>query len=146
MGISAYAGGSEEVVLKRPGGRARTVRHAELVEDVAHVPGNGLFADEEFVGDGVIGLAGGEQAENLRFSFAEWAGRLTCTIRWLGDPSEPRLGVELLEQPTRGFDLKTTPVLVAPLLTDRRQQQTGLRLFVWHLQVTPGLARLPQRR
>ena len=37
MGISAYAGGSDEVVLKRPGGRARTIRPAELVEDVAHV-------------------------------------------------------------------------------------------------------------
>ena len=71
MGISAYAGGSEEVVLKRPGGRARTVRHAELVEDIAHVPGNGPFTDEELVGNGVIGLAGGEKAENLRFPFAE---------------------------------------------------------------------------
>ena len=71
LGISAYPGGSDEVMLKRPGGRARTVRHAELVEDVAHVPGNGLFADEKLVGDGVIGLAGGKQTEDLRLSFAE---------------------------------------------------------------------------
>ncbi|MND00507.1 hypothetical protein D3C83_191490 [compost metagenome] len=58
-------------MVECPGSRARTVRDAELVEDVAHVPGDGLVADEELVGDGVIGLAGGKQTENLRFSFAE---------------------------------------------------------------------------
>ena len=55
MGISAYA--SDEVVLERPGGRARTARHTKLVEDVAHMPGDSLFGDEEFVGDGAIRLA-----------------------------------------------------------------------------------------
>ena len=61
LGISAYR--SDEVVLERPGGRARAVRHAKLVEDVAHMPGDSLFADEEIVGDGAIRLAGGKQTE-----------------------------------------------------------------------------------
>src|SRR5688572_30071544 len=146
LGISAYAGGSEEVVLKRPGGRARTVRHAELVEDVAHVPGDSLFADKELVGDGAIRLAGRQQPKHLRLTFAERAASLRrCPLRLLGDAGEPRHGVELREQPARGLELETTAVLIAPLFTDRREQEAGMRVFVRHLQLTPGLARLPQR-
>ena len=69
LGISAYA--SDEFVLERPGGRARAVRHAKFVEDVAHMPGDSLFADEELVGDGAVRLAGREQPKNLRLAFAE---------------------------------------------------------------------------
>src|SRR5262245_41278388 len=45
LGISAYD--SDEVVLEGPGCRSRTARHPKLVEDVAHMPGHSLFADEE---------------------------------------------------------------------------------------------------
>ena len=145
MGISAYF--SDEVVLERPGGRARTARHAKLVEDVAYMPGDSLLADEELVGDATIRLAGRKQPKYLRLAFAEQADLLTRGAPGLlGDAREARFGSELREYPSRGFDLKTMAVLVAPLLTDSRQQQASLRFFVRHLQLTPGLARLPQRR
>ena len=82
----------------------------------------------------------------------------TCASRSLsrfGEPSrapivrrcarEPRCSVELLEPPSRGFELETAAVLIALPFRDGSQQQGGLRFFVRHLQLAPGLARLPQR-
>jgi hypothetical protein len=66
-------------------------------------------------------------------------------LRLLGDAREPRRGVELLEPSSRGFELETAAVLIASSFTDGGQQQTRMRLFVRHLQLAPGLARLPQR-
>ena len=74
LGISAYA--SDEFVAERPRGRARTARHAKLVEDVAYMPGDSLFADEELVGDGAIRLAGREQPKDLRLALAKRADSL----------------------------------------------------------------------
>src|SRR6187200_1599260 len=128
LGISAYP--LDEIVLERPGGRARAVRHAKLVENVAHMPGDSLFADEELVGDGAIRLTGREQPKHLRLAFAERADSLMRgTFRLLGDSREAGFGSELLEQPARGLELETTAVPVAPSFTDSRQQHTGLRLF-----------------
>ena len=64
----------------------------------------------------------------------------------LGDAREAGFGGELREQPARGLELETTAVLVAPLFTDSRHQQAGLRLFVRHLQIAPDLPCLAQRR
>jgi len=84
LGISAYV--SDELVLERPSGRARTARHAKLVEDVAHMPGDSLFADEELVGDGAIRPAGREQPKYLRLAFAKRADSLMRgALRLLGD-------------------------------------------------------------
>ena len=41
---------------------------------------NGLFAEEELVGDGLVGLAGGDEEEDLALARAE-AVRLRCRVR-----------------------------------------------------------------
>ena len=120
LGISAYA--SDEVVLERPGGRARATRHAKLVEDVAHMPGDRLFADKELVGDGAIRLTGCEQPKYLRLAFAQRAQSLMrSAIRLRGDAREAVFGAEPREYPSRSLELETTAVLVAPPFTDIRQ-------------------------
>ena len=96
LGISSY--GSDDVVLERPGGRARAARHAKFVENVAHMPGNSLFADEELIGDGAIRLADCEQSKDLCFAFAEWIDTLIRSARRVfGDAREPGFGFELRE-------------------------------------------------
>src|SRR5688572_26707433 len=62
---------SDEVVLVGPGRGGGAARHAELVEDVADVTGHGLLADEQYLGDGAIRLAGRDEAQHLCLAFAE---------------------------------------------------------------------------
>ena len=64
----------------------------------------------------------------------------------IGDTREIRAGPEIREYSSRGLDLEATAVLIAPLLTDTRQQDASLRLVVRHLQLTPGGTRVLQRR
>ena len=44
------------------------LREAELGEDVADVPADGRFGDEEFAGDGGVGVPFGDQGQDLALS------------------------------------------------------------------------------
>ena len=46
-------------------------REAELVENVADVAGDGLFADAQLIGDGAIRLAGDQTPKHLQFARAQ---------------------------------------------------------------------------
>src|SRR6187431_680188 len=60
-----------EAVLIRPGRRRGARGHVQLDEDVAHMPIDRLLAQEKRVGDGLVGLAGGDEQEHLVFPRAQ---------------------------------------------------------------------------
>src|SRR6266511_6480765 len=54
----------QEVVLVGVGGGGRARGYAQLGEDVAHVAGHGLLAEEQVSGDRVVGLARRHETEH----------------------------------------------------------------------------------
>src|SRR5687767_14247741 len=108
---------------------------------------HGLFADEQLLTDLSIGLSSRQQAQNLHLPLAERAHWLMRpAVHLFGDTCQAGLCVQLLEQSSCVFELETTAVLIAASFTDSSQQQTGLRLFVGHLKITPEVPRLAKRR
>ena len=69
-----YPGADDEAVLVGPGGCCGAGRHAELVEDVAHVATDGPVADDELVGDRAVRLAGGDEPKHLDLAGREATG------------------------------------------------------------------------
>src|SRR5688572_26014851 len=63
--------GSEQLVLVAVGGGRGARGHVELGEDVADVPVHRLLAQRELCGDGLVGLARGDQAEHLQLARRE---------------------------------------------------------------------------
>ena len=55
----------EEPVLVRVRGGCGAGGHAQLAENVRHVPIHGLFCNDEVGGDRMVGLAGRDQAKHL---------------------------------------------------------------------------------
>jgi hypothetical protein len=53
------------------GGRLAAGRHSQLAEDVRHVDGHGLGANEQLVGDLAVGLAEREVLEDLALAAGE---------------------------------------------------------------------------
>ena len=62
---------SEQSVLVGGGGGRGARGDAELGEDVAHVPVDGALAEHERGGDRLVGLAGGDQAQDLELALGE---------------------------------------------------------------------------
>ena len=63
------------------------LREAELGEDVADVPADGRFGDEEFAGDGGVGVYFGDQGQDLALSqrrdgaMTDAPARRNCQVR-----------------------------------------------------------------
>ena len=72
----------------------RAVDSTSLGEDVAQVVGNRIEADEQFVSNVLIALAGGEEAQYLHFAFRE--------TRRVNDPALTLL-------PLRTYDVSFDP-------------------------------------
>ena len=68
MVISDHAESSDEVVLERERARGRPRRNAELPEDVLHVPGDRVLADDELGRDLAVALARRQQAQHLELA------------------------------------------------------------------------------
>jgi hypothetical protein len=134
-------------VVERPGSCAGAARDANLVEDIADVPGDGLLADEQLLGDGAIRLAGRNEAQDLQFPFAERAWSVMQSVsRRLLDSREARIGFQLHEQPPRGIQIELMAIVIPPSFTYGGHQQTCLRFFVGDVEIAPGFARLAERR
>src|SRR5919106_2551810 len=74
MGNSVYA--LYEIVLIRLRGGRRRARNVQLDEDVAHVPGDRLLANDEIVGDFPVGLAFGQVSKNLKLTAGQTPGEV----------------------------------------------------------------------
>ena len=91
-------------------GRGRGARgDVELGEDIAHVPVDRLLAQGQLAGDGLVRLAGGDQAQDLqaRAVSAHASADRTGLLRQRVDPGEIRRGAELLEHGPGRIDLET---------------------------------------
>jgi hypothetical protein len=71
MGLSRSRQLFDEVVVIGVGGGGASRGDAEFGEDVADVAGDGLFADDEFLRDSPVGLASGEEEQDLQFALGE---------------------------------------------------------------------------
>src|SRR5262245_29552144 len=71
VGNSTHAAPSHEVVLVREGRGGGPRGDVRLVENVADVPVDGLLAEEQLLRDRLVGLAGGDQAQDLKLAGGE---------------------------------------------------------------------------
>src|SRR5262249_23633858 len=114
MGDFPHGTSSHQLVGEGVRRRCRPRRNPELEEDVAHVTVDRLLAQEQLAGDDLVGLARGDQAENLQFARGQPVGTLAPVLdRWRRKLGEVRPGPELLEHLARGGELQSRPVLVA---------------------------------
>ena len=103
MGILTHAqsvetGGLEELVLVSEGRGGGPRGDVKFVENIAHVPVDCLFAQGQLLGDGLVGLAGGDQAKHLQLPLRQSAGaaaRHVCGER--GDTGQVRHRAKLRE-------------------------------------------------
>ena len=111
-----------------PGGRSRARGDVQLAEDIADVAIDGLLAEEELAGNGLIGLAGRNEAEHLELSRAQ-----PVRVKWgSGSRGRRRRGhrigrahvgcrAKLVEHLSRGVELEGCAVLVAERAKRARQ-------------------------
>src|SRR6476660_6801342 len=107
-----------EAMLVRPGGRCGASGDIQLDEDVAHMAINGLLAQEEFVRDGLVGLACRDMPQHLLLPHAQAVGvRYGAGVSCRGRGWTHRLergnvwsGAEMDEGFPRGLELERGPV------------------------------------
>ena len=120
--------------------------HPELGEDVAHVPVHRPLAQDQLGGDGPVGPAGGDQAQDLDLP------RGQPTRRPGPAPPGQRLqpgqvggGAEPLEGPAGGVQLHRRRVLVAEGAAGQPDQHPGPGRLVRRLQLPPRRPGAAQR-
>src|SRR4029078_5515491 len=74
---TSVSAGLQKLVLVRVCGRRRARRQIELVEDVAHMTGDGLLADIQPIGDGPVGSTGCNEPEYFDLA----SGEIRCERR-----------------------------------------------------------------
>src|SRR5262245_47976123 len=114
MGDFPHGTSSHELVGEGVRRRSGPRGDAELEEDVAHVTVDGLLAQEQLPGDDLVGLARGDEAEDLQLARGQPVGTLAPVLdrgRWKS--REVRPGTELLEHLAGGGKLEACSVLVA---------------------------------
>src|SRR5512138_2632128 len=91
---------SHQLVLVRVGRRRCARRQAELREDVAEMPSDGLLAQAEGVGDRAIRFARGDEREHLAFPPRQSSRPGWCrSMHRLLDPRELARRAEPLKYP-----------------------------------------------
>src|SRR5207237_8780365 len=73
--------GLHEVAFERPNGRGTPGSHSGLVEDVLDVVARRLGGDPEGLGDLLVGLSGGERAQDLKLAVRQPCGKLAWPFR-----------------------------------------------------------------
>ena len=98
---------SEQLVVVGVGGGGGPRRNVELVEDVAHVPVDRPLAQEQLGRDGLVGLAGGDQAKHLKLARREpmWCDR-RCALAERVEPSKVRRGSQPFKDGSGGVELE----------------------------------------
>src|SRR5205085_354963 len=116
----------QETVLVDPRRGRRAGGDVELEEDVGHVAGDCLLADEQVGGDVAVAAAGGEEADDLDLPGRQPAGRLRGGGGGGGDES-PQVGggAQLLEAGPGGGALPVGGVLVPDGAVGLGQQDAG---------------------
>ena len=129
---------SDQLVVVDVGGGRGPRRDTDLVEDVLEVSTDGVFADDEFVGDLAVGLTGGDQCEHLDLACGQDPGG--CR----GGPGEQRVQpvdvgcrAQLLECVPGGVDLELCGIPVAELAAGEGGEQARPGMFVRGLETGP---------
>ena len=86
---ASASGGLDEVAFERPDGRRRSSSGARPVEDVLDVVARGLHRDPERVGDVLVGLAGGERAQDLKLASTRARNACPAARRYVRRPRSP---------------------------------------------------------
>src|SRR5688572_24995325 len=129
----------DDLVLVRVGGGRGARRDPELVEDVAHVPRDGLLADHELGSDRAVGLAGREQDQNLDLARSQAAGNTGIVhARNALQASEIGRGSKVRERRARGVELHIRTFVVREGSVRESDEQTHARGFVWSIELAPG--------
>ena len=123
-------------MFERVGCRSRAARHVELVEDVADMPCDGLFAELQVVCDRLVRPAGCDEAQHLEF-----AGRKARGVRrrrfGLMETREIERRAELLECASGCLDLEIGAIPVLERATGLRNQQLRTSGLVGNLELAP---------
>src|ERR671917_525542 len=146
VGSSTHLECSGELVLVRVS-RSRSARgHTQFRENVAYVPVHRPPAEDQLGGDGLVGLAGGDQAQHLQLTRRQpmsVGGRRTVDERV--DSGEIRQCFQLFKYAACRFQLQLGRVVVTEGAASQSYQHTYARCLVRYLELLPCLPCATQR-
>ena len=144
----------QQAVLIGPGRRGGARGHAQLGEDVAHVPIDGLLAQEELAAMTLLVLPDRDEQEHLELARAQavrvraWGRLRRARARRTAIASMRRYvggGAELDEDLPRGLELERCAVFVAERLKRPSHDETDARAQVRSPDALPHFLRASQR-
>jgi hypothetical protein len=139
---------SEEALLEGRGGGRGPGGHAQLGQDVLHVPGNGVLAEVQRASDVSVVLAGRDQPQHLDLAMGQHPPRCVPALEQGRRVVRVGGGAEVVEPSPSGVDLNLRALLVAEQPLGRADQQPGGGLLIWQPELPPaaqGTAELLQR-
>src|SRR6266581_2269073 len=126
------------VVLEGESGCRGPRRNIELGEDVAHVTSDRPLADEQLRRDIPVRLALRHQSQDFSFPCGQSRREPRLRASECVQPSQIRLGAELVEDSAGALELSFRPLLVSQLAVDESHEYTQACRFVRHVKLLPG--------